>query len=169
MTQKHAAGEQLTHLNKKGEARMVDIGAKDATERKATAQCKIVMRAETLRLIMEGGIAKGDVLAVARTAGIMASKRTHEIIPLCHNIPLNNVGIGFAKAADGKGIVVTGTASAVWKTGVEMEALTAVAVAALTVYDMAKSVDKAITIETISLMTKSGGKSGDYKAERILK
>jgi len=155
----------LTHLDESGEARMVDVGAKEVTERTAVATGAVVMRPETLRLIREGGFEKGDVLGVARTAGIMAAKRTHDLIPLCHPIPITHLSVEFdADGADDR-VNVTATARARWSTGVEMEALTAVAVAALTVYDMCKSADRAMRIEGVRLLRKTGGRSGDFTAD----
>ena len=155
----------FTHLDESGEARMVDVGAKEATERTAVAAGSVVMRPETLRLIREGGFEKGDVLGVARTAGIMAAKRTHELVPLCHPIPLTHVSVEFDRADASDRVSITATARARWSTGVEMEALTAVTVAALTIYDMCKSADRGMRIEGVRLLRKSGGRSGDFRAE----
>jgi len=155
----------LTHLDESGKARMVDVGAKAITERTAVAAGAVVMRPETLRLIREGGFEKGDVLGVARTAGIMAAKRTHDLVPLCHPIPITHVSVEFdAEGADDR-VNITATVRAKWSTGVEMEALTAVAVAALTVYDMCKSADRAMRIEGVRLLRKTGGRSGDFIAD----
>ena len=155
----------LTHLDESGKALMVDVGAKSITERTAVATGAVVMQPETLRLIREGGFEKGDVLGVARTAGIMAAKRTHDLIPLCHPIPITHLSVEFdADGADDR-VNVTATARARWSTGVEMEALTAVAVAALTVYDMCKSADRAMRIEGVRLLRKTGGRSGDFTAD----
>ncbi len=155
---------ELTHLNAQGEAHMVDVGEKETTRREATAQALIRMRPETLAAILEGGMPKGDVFAVARVAGILAAKRTYELIPLCHPIPID--GIEVTLAPDGADCVcITATVRCGYKTGVEMEALTAASVAALTVYDMCKAVDRGMTIEAVRLIKKSGGKSGTY--ERI--
>jgi cyclic pyranopterin phosphate synthase len=156
---------RLTHLDEKGHARMVDVGNKPDTERVAVAKGKIIMRPETLALIQEGGIPKGDVLAVAQVAGIMAAKRTHALIPLCHPLLLTQVAVEFAPHEAEALIEITATVKTTGKTGVEMEALTAVAVAALTVYDMCKAVDRAMRITNIRLVRKSGGKSGEIILE----
>ncbi len=153
----------LTHLDDSGAARMVDVSGKDETVREATAEGRIAMSAEAQTAIRDGTAKKGDVLATARIAGIMAAKRTSELIPLCHPLALTSVTLDFA-FEDG-GIRTIATARLTGKTGVEMEALTAVSVALLTIYDMAKSVDKAMIIGDIRLLTKSGGKSGDWHAE----
>jgi cyclic pyranopterin phosphate synthase len=157
----------LSHIDESGKARMVDVGPKDITERVAVAGCEIRMQRSTLDLIKSGGFDKGDVLGVARIAGVMAAKKTSDLVPLCHPIALTQVTIDFDNLdpGAGPGLTVTGTARTTWKTGVEMEALTAVSVAALTVYDMCKAVDRAIQIDRIRLLSKSGGKSGDYTAE----
>ena len=144
---------------------MVDVGGKPDTERVAVARGEIAMRPETLALIQEGGIPKGDVLAVAQVAGIMAAKRTHALIPLCHPLLLTHVAVEFAPNEAENLIEITGTVKTTGKTGVEMEALTAVAVAALTVYDMCKAVDRAMHITNIHLIRKSGGKSGEIILE----
>lgn len=155
---------ELTHLNAQGEAHMVDVGEKETTRREAMAQALIRMQPETLATILSGGMLKGDVFAVARVAGILAAKRTYELIPLCHPIPID--GIEVMLAPDGADCVcITVTVRCGYKTGVEMEALTAASVAALTVYDMCKAVDRGMTIEAVRLIKKSGGKSGTY--ERI--
>jgi len=158
---------QLTHLDEEGRARMVDVGSKPDTERMAVAQGEITMRSETLALIQERGIPKGDVLAVAQVAGIMAAKRTHELIPLCHPLLLTHVAVEFAPHEAENLIEITATVKTSGKTGVEMEALTAVAVAALTIYDMCKAVDRAMHITNVRLVRKSGGKSGEITLERI--
>jgi cyclic pyranopterin phosphate synthase len=151
----------LTHLDAEGRARMVDVGAKPETDRAATARARVVMRPETLRLIREGGAAKGDVLGVARIAGIMAAKRTADLIPLCHPLPISAITLDLApEGEDAVGIAATVRTTA--RTGVEMEALTAAAVAALTVYDMCKSVDRGMRVEGLRVVAKSGGKSGDF-------
>ena len=155
---------RLTHIDESGEARMVDVGDKDVTDRVAVARGRIVMKPETLRLIRENGLEKGDVLGVARTAAVMAAKKTHELIPLCHQIPLTQVAVDFDTSAD-DAIEIEATARASWKTGVEMEALTAASIAALTIYDMAKAVDRGMRIESIRVVKKSGGKSGDWEFE----
>jgi cyclic pyranopterin phosphate synthase len=155
----------LSHVDVSGKARMVDVSGKDVTEREAVARGAVVMRSETLRKIRDNAFEKGDVLGTARVAGVMAAKRTHELIPLCHPIPLTQVTVDLDTGVAEDRVEVTATARAAWKTGVEMEALTAVAVAALTIYDMCKSVDRGMKIEDIRLVRKSGGKSGDYAAE----
>lgn len=160
---------KLTHLDDHGNARMVDVGAKADTERVAIARGCVVMLPQTLALIQSGGIAKGDVLAVARVAGIMAAKRTHELIPMCHPLQITHAAVDFlvpAEAEDGcASIEITATVKTVGKTGVEMEALTAVSVAALTIYDMCKAVDRAMRIQEVRLARKSGGKSGEIVLE----
>lgn len=156
----------LTHLDEQGRARMVDIGGKADTERVATAKGEITMKPETYRLIAQGGIAKGDVLAVAQVAGIMAAKRTAQLIPLCHPILLTDVEVEFSVDEDATRIEVTATARSHGKTGVEMEALTAVSVAALTIYDMAKAVERTMCIGNIRLVRKSGGKSEEIVLEK---
>ncbi len=155
---------RLTHIDESGEARMVDVGDKDVTDRVAVARGRIVMKPETLRLIRENGLEKGDVLGVARTAAVMAAKKTHELIPLCHQIPLTQVAVEFDTSSE-DAIEIEATARASWKTGVEMEALTAASIAALTIYDMAKAVDRGMRIESIRVVKKSGGKSGDWEFE----
>ena len=154
---------KLTHTGESGEARMVDVSKKADTARVAKASGAITMSRETLDAIVENRMKKGDVLSAARLAGIMGAKRTAELIPLCHNIALTDVSIDIDVDDSLPGLRVTSTAATVSKTGVEMEALTAVAVALLTVYDMAKSMDRAMTIGQIELLEKSGGKSGDWK------
>jgi len=144
---------------------MVGVGHKPDTVRLAVAKGEVRMRSETLRLIAQGEAPKGDVLNTARIAGIMAAKRTHELIPLCHPLPLTKVDVDFAIDPDASRVVITATARCTGKTGVEMEALTAVSVAALTIYDMAKAVEKTMEIGRIRLVTKTGGKSGDWKRE----
>jgi cyclic pyranopterin phosphate synthase len=151
----------LTHLNERGEAHIVDIGDKAVTKRRAAAQARIVAKAETVATIMAGGLKKGDALAVARIAGIMAAKKTSELIPLCHPIPLTKVSVEIE--AEGAGaILIRATAETTGQTGVEMEALVAASTAALTLYDMAKAIDRAMVITDICLLEKSGGKSGDF-------
>jgi cyclic pyranopterin phosphate synthase len=156
---------KLTHLDEEGRASMVDVGGKPDTERVAVAKGEITMLPETLALIQEGGISKGDVLAVAQVAGIMAAKRTHALIPMCHPLLLTHVAIDFAPNEAENLIEITATVKTTGKTGVEMEALTAVSVAALTVYDMCKAVDRAMHITNIRLVRKSGGKSGEIILE----
>ncbi|WP_420143247.1 cyclic pyranopterin monophosphate synthase MoaC [Sphingobium sp.] len=151
---------RLTHLDKDGAARMVDVSAKAITARQAIASGRIDMSADAASAIADGLVKKGDVLAVARVAGIMAAKRTADLIPLCHPIPLSAVTVDFA--LDDHGVTVTATARTAGQTGVEMEALTAASTALLTIYDMAKALDKAMVIGAIRLESKSGGKSGDW-------
>ena len=155
----------FTHFDKDGKAVMVDVSDKDDTERSATAKGEIVMAPETLALIQEGGVKKGDVLSVARLAGIMGAKRTPDLIPLCHPLALTSVKVDLALAAERNAVEITATCKLKGKTGVEMEALTAVSVAALTVYDMCKAVDRSMTIGQIRLIHKDGGKSGLYQAD----
>lgn len=156
---------QLTHLSASGEANMVDVGDKPATTREATAEGRVVMAPETLRLVVEGEAKKGDVLGVARIAGIMAAKKTHELIPLCHPLALSKVSVDLVPDEALPGVRVTATARVTGPTGVEMEALTAVSVACLTVYDMTKAVDRGMRIEGVRLLAKSGGRSGDFRTE----
>jgi cyclic pyranopterin phosphate synthase len=160
-----AADKTLTHLSPTGEARMVDVSEKPATARVATAEGRVVMARETLDLALAGQAKKGDVLATARIAGIMAAKRTHELIPLCHPLALSQVAVELQPDAALPGLVVRATVRVQGPTGVEMEALTAVSVACLTVYDMLKAVERGMRIEGIRLIEKAGGKSGSYKAE----
>jgi cyclic pyranopterin phosphate synthase len=155
----------LSHLDEQGRARMVDVGAKADTERVATARGRVHMQPATLALIQQGDVAKGDVLAVARVAGIMAAKRTGDLIPLCHPLPITAVEVDFTVDEAGAALEIAATARLVGKTGVEMEALTAVSVAALTIYDMCKAVDRGMTIEAVRLVHKAGGKSGEYRRE----
>jgi cyclic pyranopterin phosphate synthase len=156
---------KLTHVDESGRARMVDVGAKDDTERIAIARGEIVMKHGTLALIRAGSIKKGDVLTVAQVAGIMAAKKTSELIPLCHPLALTKVDVDLALDESLPGVQITATAKTVGKTGVEMEALTAVSVAALTVYDMVKAAEKTMKIQNIRLVEKHGGKSGDIVNE----
>jgi len=151
----------LSHLDETGRARMVDVGHKPDSARTAVAAGEVVMRPETLALIQAGAIKKGDVLTVAQIAGVMAAKRTSELIPLCHPLPLHNIDVRLEPDPALPGVRISATASTVGKTGVEMEALTAVSVAALTVYDMAKAVEKTMRIQNIRLVEKHGGVSGD--------
>jgi cyclic pyranopterin phosphate synthase len=153
---------KLTHVDAAGAARMVDVGAKTETQRVARARGCIRMRPETLTAIRANQLEKGDVLAVARVAGILAAKRTAELIPLCHPIPLTDIRIDFSPDESLPGILSEATARATWKTGVEMEALIAVSIALLTIYDMAKGVDPAMELSDISLVEKSGGKLGHW-------
>ena len=156
--------KKLTHLDESGQASMVDVGHKPDTERVAVARGAVLMEPETLQLILEGNLKKGDVLSVARIAGIMAAKRTSDIIPLCHPLALSHVDVTFKPNQQNSRIDIEATARLKGKTGVEMEALTAVSAAALTIYDMAKAVDRSMSISDIRLIAKSGGQSGDYKA-----
>ncbi len=153
---------ELTHLDAQGKARMVDVGSKAETQRVAVAEGLIAMSAEALAAIRDGAVPKGDVLAAARIAGIMAAKKTAELIPLCHPLALNAVTVDFAVEAGA--VKVTASASLTGRTGVEMEALTAASVALLTIYDMAKALDKGMIISGLRLLEKRGGKSGDWKA-----
>lgn len=155
--------KKLTHLNTEGQAQMVNVGHKPITERVAVAKGEIRMLPETLELIRAGNMKKGDVLTVAQIAGINAAKKTSELIPLCHPLPLNQVTVDFAFNTDLPGVVITATARTNAKTGVEMEALTAVSVAALTIYDMAKAVEKTMEIGNIRLIEKRGGQSGEWR------
>jgi len=155
---------KLTHLDDSGQAAMVDVSDKPDTERSATATGSVHMQPETLRLIREGNLKKGDVLAVARIAGIMGAKRTSELIPLCHPIPLTKISVELTIDEDASAIHITATARTTGKTGVEMEALTAVSIAALTIYDMAKAADRGMQIGNIRLLEKRGGVHGDYVA-----
>ena len=152
--------EELTHLDAQGRPKMVDVSAKPDTQREAVARGVVRMQAATLDLIKKGGVAKGDVLAVAQLAGIMAAKRTPDLIPLCHPLLIGDIKVEFSLDETGCAVEITATVKSIGKTGVEMEALTAVAVAALTIYDMCKAVDRGIIIEGIRLAKKSGGKSG---------
>ncbi len=154
----------LTHFDAAGRAVMVDVGAKPETDRSATARARVVMQAATLRLIRSGTASKGDVLGVARLAGIMAAKRTAELIPLCHPLPISAVTVDLEP--DGEdGVAIAATVRTTGRTGVEMEALTAASVAALTVYDMCKSVDRGMRIEGLRVVAKSGGESGDFRQD----
>ncbi|WP_295856337.1 cyclic pyranopterin monophosphate synthase MoaC [uncultured Oscillibacter sp.] len=155
--------EELTHFNEQGRAHMVDVGGKPVTRREAQAGGEILVSPEVLQKIRDGSMKKGDVLAVAQVAGIMAAKRSWELIPMCHPLPLTRVDLSFRLGTDRVEILSTVACSGV--TGVEMEALTAVSVAALTIYDMCKAVQKDMKIQNIRLLRKSGGKSGDYIAE----
>lgn len=154
---------KLTHIDAAGAARMVDVGGKQDTEREASAEGCVIMQKETLDLIQSGGAKKGDVLAVARIAGIMAAKKTHEIIPLCHPLMITKVSVDIEADEALPGLRVSATVKVSGKTGVEMEALTAVSAACLTIYDMAKAADRGMVISDVRLMAKSGGKSGVYR------
>ena len=155
---------RLTHFDAEGKAAMVDVSDKAESERSATATGSVIMRPETLALIAAGGVEKGDVLSVARLAGIMGAKRTPDLIPLCHPLSLASVAVDLSVDAARNAVDITATCKLKGRTGVEMEALTAVAVAALTVYDMCKAVDRAMRLTDIRLIHKSGGKSGAYEA-----
>ena len=159
------SSDVLSHIDESGKARMVDISNKNSTERVAVAGCEIHMQQSTFELIKAGQFEKGDVLGVARVAGVMAAKKTSELIPLCHPIALNQVTVEFDELPDATGFTVITTARMNGKTGVEMEALTGTSIAALTVYDMCKAVDRSIQIDSLRLLKKSGGKSGNYTAE----
>lgn len=160
-----ARNSKLTHLGKRGEARMVDVSAKDTTERVAVAEGRVLMTRPTLDLVLKGNAKKGDVLGAARIAGIMAAKRTHELIPLCHPLPITKVVIDIVPDRKLPGLIVGATVKVKGQTGVEMEALTAVSVACLTIYDMVKAVERGMIIEGIRLLEKRGGKSGHYRAK----
>ncbi len=157
--------DRLTHLDEEGNARMVDVGEKEVTERVAVARGRVRMQPETLNLIREGAMKKGDVLTVAQIAGIQAAKRTHELIPMCHPLLINHVSVSFAFDEAGVSIEIEAQVRVSGKTGVEMEALTAVSVAALTIYDMAKAVDRGMQITDIRVAEKRGGKSGDWTSD----
>ncbi|MCY3701134.1 MAG: cyclic pyranopterin monophosphate synthase MoaC [Rhodospirillales bacterium] len=156
--------ERFTHLDESGRARMVDVGEKAVTRRTATAAARVTMSSSTLQMILDGGHQKGDVLGVARIAGIMAAKRTHELIPLCHPLPLDSVAVELSCRPEEEAVEIRATCATSAKTGVEMEALSAASVAALTVYDMCKSVDRAMRIDAVRLLHKAGGKSGTFRA-----
>jgi cyclic pyranopterin monophosphate synthase len=155
----------LTHFDASGQAAMVDVSAKPETARSATARARVSMQAETLALIQSGGAKKGDVLGVARLAGIMAAKRTAELIPLCHPLPIDAVSLELTADPAGPAVEIAATVRTTGRTGVEMEALTAASVAALTVYDMCKSADRGMRIEAIRVTHKDGGKSGEFRQE----
>jgi cyclic pyranopterin monophosphate synthase len=161
------AKRRLTHLDRRGEARMVDTSAKPTTDRVAIAEGRVVMQKATLAHLIEGDAKKGDAIGVARIAGIMAAKRTHELVPLCHPLPIAKVAVDITPDADHSGLVVRATVKVTGKTGVEMEALTAVAVTCLTIYDMAKALERSMRIEGIRLVEKRGGKSGHYRAQGV--
>jgi cyclic pyranopterin phosphate synthase len=157
---------RLSHLNERGEANMVDVADKTVTARTAIAEAYVRMRPDTLALIRDGAAKKGDVLATARIAGIMAAKRTHELIPLCHPLALSKVAVDFEEINEPVGIRVEALVKVTGQTGVEMEALTAVSVACLTLYDMLKAADKSMSFEGVRLIEKTGGRSGDFRAEK---
>ncbi len=156
---------KLTHLGRRGEARMVDVSGKAATERVAVAEGRVVLSAATLAVVLKGDAKKGDVLGAARIAGIMAAKKTHELIPLCHPLALSKVEVDIEPQRRPPGLVVRATVKVSGPTGVEMEALTAVSIACLTIYDMVKAVERGMRIEGIHLVEKRGGKSGVYRAK----
>lgn len=155
----------LTHLDEQGRARMVDVGGKPVTDREAVARGSVLMQRDTLKLIQEGLVKKGDALTIAQLAGIMGAKRTAELIPLCHPLPLNRVDVDLELDEAQSRVNITATATTSGKTGVEMEALTAVTIAALTVYDMCKAVDRGMRIDAVRLIRKRGGQSGDVDLE----
>tara|TARA_E500000318_G_scaffold6867_1_gene6442 strand:- start:6255 stop:6731 length:477 start_codon:yes stop_codon:yes gene_type:complete len=156
---------ELTHFDERGNAAMVDVGDKDITERTATAAGTVRMAPATMKLIVDGGVKKGDVLSVARLAGIMGAKKTPDLIPLCHPLALTSVKVELTCDTDRNAVDISATCKLKGRTGVEMEALTAVSVAALTVYDMCKAVDRGMKLENIRLIHKAGGKSGDWHGE----
>lgn len=156
--------DQLSHLNNKGDAHMVDVGGKATTQRSATAETYVTMALSTLELIQQGGHKKGDVFAVARIAGIQAAKKCSDLIPLCHPLMLSKITVELEAQPEASQVKITATCGLAGQTGVEMEALTAVSVAALTLYDMCKAVDKTMTIGPTRLLSKSGGRSGDWQA-----
>lgn len=157
---------KLTHIGDDGEARMVDVSDKDVTDRTATARGSVLMAPETLQLIIDGTVKKGDVISVARLAGIMAAKRTADLIPLCHPLALNKIDVDLSCDPDRNAVDIVATCRVSGRTGVEMEALTAVSTAALTVYDMCKAVDRGMQLTDIRLVHKAGGKSGEFKADK---
>ncbi len=159
------ADAELTHIDPRGQARMVDVSAKSLTERLAIAEGRVIMRKETLDLVLAGNALKGDVLGAARLAGIMAAKRTHGLIPLCHPLPITKVEIDIDPEHALPGFLVRATVKVTGQTGVEMEALVAASIACLTIYDMVKAVERGMRIDGIRLIEKRGGKSGDYRAE----
>ena len=156
---------KLSHIDDDGKAAMVDVSDKDVTERSATAQGAVVMAPNTMRLIEAGEVKKGDVLTVARLAGIMGAKKTPELIPLCHPLALNAIDVELTLDPDRNAVLISATCRVKGRTGVEMEALTAVAIAALTIYDMCKAVDRAMRLTDIRLVEKSGGRSGTFRAD----
>ena len=159
------ARKTLTHLGVRGEARMVDVSAKAETERVAVAEGRVIMQPATLDIVLKGDAKKGDVLGAARIAGIMAAKRTHELIPLCHPLNITKVDVDLMPDSKLPGVVVRATVSVTGRTGVEMEALTAASVACLTIYDMVKAIERGMRIEGIRLLEKRGGRSGHYRAQ----
>lgn len=159
---------RLSHVDESGRARMVDVTAKAQTERTAVAKGRIVMQPATLALLLKGEIAKGNVLTTAQVAGIMAAKRTHELIPMCHPLMLTGIDVDLTPDESGAAVEITATVRTTGKTGVEMEALTAVTIAGLTVYDMCKAVDRGMHLEKVGVARKSGGASGDWSAENVV-
>ena len=157
--------KEMSHMDEQGRPKMVDVSGKDASERLAIAKGLVRMQATTFQRVKEGGVKKGDVLAVAQLAGIMAAKKTSQLIPLCHPIPIDEVKIGFELDEKNSAVEITATVNNVGRTGVEMEAMTAVSIAALTIYDMVKGIDRGARIENVRLVKKSGGKSGDITLE----
>ncbi|MXX32938.1 MAG: cyclic pyranopterin monophosphate synthase MoaC [Chloroflexi bacterium] len=157
--------QELSHLDTEGRARMVDVGAKDVSERRAVAEGRVLMQPETLDLIRDSAVKKGDVLTTAEIAGVMAAKRTHELIPLCHPLMLNSVRVELSLVDEPPSVAIRAEVRCSGKTGVEMEALTAVSVAALTVYDMAKAVDRGMRIDDVRLRQKDGGRSGSVRLD----
>jgi cyclic pyranopterin monophosphate synthase len=157
--------ERLSHIDESGKARMVDVSAKDETARVAVARGRVVMQPETLRLLLSGQVAKGNVLTTAQIAGVMAAKKTHELIPMCHPLLLTGIDVDLVPDESASSVEITATVRTTGKTGVEMEALTAVTVAGLTVYDMCKAVDRGMRLEDVRLVQKSGGKSGDWQSD----
>ena len=161
-----ASDDSLTHVDESGKARMVDVGSKPETERVAVARGSVVMKPETLALIASNSFEKGDVLVIARIAGVMGAKNTAQLIPLCHPLPLDHITVDLELDDQRSAVQITATAKTTARTGVEMEAMTAVTIAALTIYDMCKSVDRAMRIESVRLVRKSGGRSGDFVVEK---
>ena len=160
-----ARASRLSHLGRGGEARMVDVSAKAATEREAVAEGRVAMSAATLDLVLAGNAKKGDVLGAARIAGIMAAKKTHELIPLCHPLPVSRIAVDIVPDRKLPGLAVRAIVKVTGRTGVEMEALTAVAVACLTIYDMVKALERGMRIESVRLIEKRGGRSGHFRGE----
>ncbi len=160
------ADRDLTHLNERGEAHMVDVGDKEVTKRTAVAEGRVVMPADLVEKFFSGDLLKGDAAAVARVAGILGAKKTAELIPLCHPIPLTSVDVTLEP--DGHGVTITATVSTTSQTGVEMEALTAVSTAALTIYDMVKSLERGVTIERVRLLRKDGGRAGKWQNPEVV-
>ena len=162
-----AISEDFTHFDSRGNARMVQVGEKDVTRREAVAEGRVLVNSNTLELIRSGGVKKGDVLTVAQVAGIMGAKRTWELIPMCHNIPLSGVELELTLNEETPAVEIRATAACQGRTGVEMEALTAVTTAALTVYDMCKAVQRDMVIDQVRLLKKTGGQSGDFCREDV--